>query len=131
MMAATVESDEVIRVLLVDDEAAVRQGLRMRMALEPDLDVVGEAANGIAAVKAAHTLDPDVVVIDVEMPRMDGITAIGWLREAAPSASVVVLSVYDDEEARARARAAGAEAFVGKQEGVDHLLDVIRAVGRS
>lgn len=120
----------MISVLLVDDESAVRQGLRMRMELEPDLVVVGEAGDGIAAVKAAQVLDPDVVVTDVEMPKMDGITAIEWLREVNPSTSVIVLSVYDDEDARARARAAGARAFVGKQEGVEELLDVIRSVGR-
>ena len=124
------EIDKMISVLLVDDEAAVRQGLRMRIELEPDLVVVGEAGDGIAAVKAAQVLDPDVVVTDVEMPKMDGITAIEWLREVSPSTSVIVLSVYDDEDARARARAAGARAFVGKQEGVEELLDVIRSVGR-
>lgn len=124
------ESGEMIRVLLVDDEAAVRQGLRMRMELEPDLLVVGEAGDGIAAVKAAQVSNPDVVVTDVEMPKMDGITAIEWLREVSPSTSAIVLSVYDDEDARARARAAGAKAFVGKQEGVEHLLDVIRSVSR-
>ena len=124
------EIDKMISVLLVDDEAAVRQGLRMRIELEPDLVVVGEAGDGIAAVKAAQVLDPDVVVTDVEMPKMDGITAIEWLREVSPSTSVIVLSVYDDEDARARARIAGARAFVGKQEGVEELLDVIRSVGR-
>jgi DNA-binding NarL/FixJ family response regulator len=124
------EREQMIRVLLVDDEAAVRQGLRMRMELEPDLDVVGEAGDGIAAVKAAQASDPDIVVTDVEMPKMDGITAIEWLREVDPSISAIVLSVYDDEDARARARTAGAKAFVGKQEGVEHLLDVIRSVGK-
>jgi DNA-binding NarL/FixJ family response regulator len=124
------ELDQMIKVFLVDDEIAVRQGLRMRMELEPDLVVVGEAGDGITAVKAAQALDPDVVVTDVEMPKMDGITAIEWLREVVPSASAIVLSVYDDESARARARAAGAKAFVGKQEGVEHLLDVIRSVSK-
>lgn len=125
-----VELEQMIRVLLVDDEAAVRQGLRMRLELEPDLTVVGEAGDGIAAVKAAQAFDPDVIVTDVEMPKMDGITALEWLHEVRPSASAIVLSVYDDEDARARARAAGAKAFVGKQEGVEYLLDVIRSVSK-
>lgn len=125
-----VERDQMIRVLLVDDEAAVRQGLRMRLELEPDLVVVGEAGDGVAAVKTAQTFDPDIVVTDVEMPRMDGITAIKWLREVDPSISTIVLSVYDDEDARSRAREAGATAFVGKQEGVEHLLDVIRSMSK-
>ena len=112
----------MIKVLLVDDEASVRQGLRMRMALEPDLAVVGEA------VKAVQQLDPDVVVTDVEMPRMDGITMIEWLSTVAPDVSAVVLSVYDHEEARARAREAGAKAFIGKQEDVECLFKAIRQV---
>ncbi len=118
----------MIKVLLVDDEPSVRQGLHMRMALEPDLFVVGEAGDGVAAVKAARALAPDVVVTDVDMPKMDGITMIEWLREVQPSVSAIVLTIYDHEETRARARAAGARAFIGKQEDVEHLLEAIRQV---
>jgi len=115
-----------IKVLLVDDEPSVRHGLRMRMELESNLAVVGEASNGLEAIRSAQALHPDVVVMDVEMPKMDGITATKWLREATPLVSVVMLSIYDDASTRERARAAGVASFVGKQEDVEHLLDAIR-----
>ena len=115
----------MIKILLVDDEPSVRQGLQMRLALEPDLHVIGEAGDGLAALKAVRELGPDVVVTDVEMPKMDGITMIKWLREVAPSATAIVLTVNDHEETRARARAAGADGFIGKQEDVERLIDAI------
>jgi DNA-binding NarL/FixJ family response regulator len=116
-----------MQVLLVDDEPSVRQGLRMRLDLEPDLCVVGEAGDGLAAIQAVQALGPDVVVTDIHMPRMDGITMIEWLREIAPSVAVIVLTVYDHQEVRERAHAAGATAFICKQEDVEHLIDAIGA----
>ena len=118
----------MIGVLLVDDEPAVRQGLRMRLALEPDITVVGEAGDGVAAIKAVQELEPDVVVTDVNMSRMDGITMIEWLREVAPSVAAIVLTVHDHPEARVQARAAGARAFICKQEDVERLIEAIRRV---
>jgi DNA-binding NarL/FixJ family response regulator len=121
----------MIKVLLVDDETSVRQGLRMRMALEPDLLVVGEAGDGITGIEAVQALAPDVVVTDVDMAKMDGIIMTEWLQELAPSVSTIILTIYDDKDTRARARAAGAEEFVCKQEAVEHLLDAIRRVAKS
>ena len=121
----------MIKVLLVDDEPSVRQGLQMRLALEPDLHVVGEAGDGLAALKAVRALGPDVVVTDIDMPKMDGLTMIKWLREVAPSAAAIVLTVYDHEGVRTRARDAGADAFIGKQEDVEHLIDAIHRVAMS
>ena len=118
--------DEMIKVLLVDDQPSVRQGLKMRLALEPDLAVMGEADNGAEALELAQTLSPDVVVMDVEMPEMDGITATEWLHEMSPHVTVVMLSVHGDAVTRARARAAGAAAFVEKQGSVETLLAEIR-----
>jgi len=118
----------MIKILLVDDEPRVCQGLRMRLALEPDLFVVGEAGDGVAAIKAVQALGPDVVVTDVDMPKMDGITMIEWLREVASSVAAIVLTVHDHAEARAQARAAGAKAFICKQEDVERLIDAIRHV---
>jgi DNA-binding NarL/FixJ family response regulator len=96
----------VIRLLLVDDQPGTRRGLRMRLELEPDVSVVGEAADGAAALRLAAELNPDVVVMDVAMPIMDGITATKALRRShlADSCSVVILSLYDDAITQARAR---------------------------
>jgi DNA-binding NarL/FixJ family response regulator len=116
----------MIKVLLVDDQPSVRQGLRMRIELESDLTVVGEADNGLEAISLAQELGPDVVVMDVAMPEMDGITATERLREFAPSVSVVMLSILGDAVTQVLAREAGAAAFVEKQASVELLLAEIR-----
>jgi DNA-binding NarL/FixJ family response regulator len=116
----------VIRILLVDDQPAVRDGLRMRLELEPDLTIVGEACDGPGAVALAQALVPDVVVMDVEMPGLDGIEAAGQLRAKDPSIAVVILSIHCDVTTRARAREAGAVAFVEKRAAIDTLLAEIR-----
>lgn len=120
--------DYPIRLLLVDDEARVRQGLRMCMAGEPDFDVVGEAEEGGEAVSLAHELHPDVVVLDVRMRGVDGLEAARRLAISEPSAHVVILSLQDDSGTRKEAIASGASAFVGKQEGIARLFEVIRDV---
>jgi two-component system, NarL family, response regulator DegU len=118
----------MIRVLLVDDQAVVRRALRVRFHLEPDLEVVGEASNGSEALTLAQTLTPDVVLMDIEMPEMDGIEATAALRRAVPQSAVVILSIYDDAQTRTRAQAAGAVAFVEKRGATDSLLAAIRLV---
>lgn len=118
--------NQVIKMLVVDNEATVRAGLRMRLELEPDLAIVGEAGNGLDALQLAEQLQPDVIVMDIEMPKMDGLTAAKKLQAAAASTPVVISSIHDDARTRARAKAAGAVAFVGKQEGVELLIDTIR-----
>lgn len=120
-----------IRVLLVDDQREVRRGLRMRLELEPDIDVVGEAADGAAAVSAMPLVEPDVALMDVEMPVMDGITATERICSGHPGCAVVVLSLHDDAATRLRAKTAGARAFVAKHQIGEALLDAIRgAAGR-
>ena len=116
----------VIKLLIVDDEAAVRRGLRMRLGAEPDMDVVGEAAEGALAVELAELLQPDVLLMDVEMFPMDGITAACLLHSLVPRPAVVMLSIHDDPVTRARAEAAGAAAFVAKAGTMDSLLAAIR-----
>ena len=116
----------MIRVLLVDDQAAVRRGLRVRFHLELDLEVVGEASTGTEALALAQTLTPDVVVMDIEMPQMDGIAATAAILRAVPQSAVVILSIHDDAQTRRRAQAAGAVAFVEKHGATDALLSVIR-----
>lgn len=116
-----------ISILLVDDEASIRRGLRMRLELEPDLRVVGEAADGLAALDSAQALSPQVVVMDVEMPRLNGIETTRALREQLPGTAVVVLSMHDDASTKTRAREAGAAAFVAKHSIDRALLDAIRS----
>ena len=120
----------MIRLLLVDDQPAVRRGLGMRLHLEPDIQVVGEASTGKEALHMAQELAPDVVLMDVEMPDMDGIEATAALRMAASQSAVVILSIHDDGQTRSRAQAAGAVAFVEKRGAADQLLAAIRQAAR-
>ncbi len=113
-------------LLLVDDQPAVRLGLRMRLRLEPDLIVIGDAGDGQAALVLAMAQHPDVVVLDLEMPGMDGIATTLALRSAAVSGAVVILSIHNDATSRNRALAAGATAFVEKTGGIEPLLEAIR-----
>ena len=120
------DEDIVIRVLLVDDQPTVLHGLRVRFQLEPDMQVVGEASNGSDALTLAQTLIPDVVLMDIEMPGMDGIEATVALHKAVPQSAVVILSIHTDQQARRRAQTAGAVAFVEKRGTTDILLTAIR-----
>jgi DNA-binding NarL/FixJ family response regulator len=113
------------RILIVDDQPAVRFGLRMQLALEPGWAVVGEASNGEEALILARKLQPDLVVMDVRMPGMDGIAATQRLLAQQPDCQVVILSIQDDCDTRAKAGAVGAGAFVAKTE-VDGLMKELR-----
>ena len=116
----------MIHVLLVDDQAVVRRALRVRFHLEPDLQVVGEASTGSEALTLAQALTPDVVLMDIEMPEMDGIQATAALRRVVPQSAVVILSIHDDAQTRGRAQTAGAVACVEKRGATDALLSAIR-----
>jgi DNA-binding NarL/FixJ family response regulator len=118
----------MIRLLIVDDQSAVRQGLQMLLTAEPDLQVVGEASDGEVALSLAQALNPDVVLMDVEMPHMDGIAATHALQSICPNISVIMLSIYDDARTRLYAEEAGAAAFVPKCVPTDRLLATIRQV---
>ncbi len=117
---------KTIRVLLVDDQPAVRQGLRIRLVLEPDVEVVGEAGDGAGAISPAQSLRPDVILMDVKMPGTDGISALRTLRAVTPESAVVILSLYDDARTQARAEEAGAATFVAKHQVGETLLSAIR-----
>jgi DNA-binding NarL/FixJ family response regulator len=118
--------DAAIRVLLVDDEPAIRRGLRMRLMLEPEIVIVGEAANGAAAIEMARLVRPDVVVMDVRMPVMDGIAATRSLTGGQECPAVIALSLYDDSATIAEALGAGACAFIAKSRMDSSLIDTIR-----
>ena len=120
----------MIRVLLVDDQAIVRRALRGRFQLEADIEVVGEASSGSEALVFAQSLMPDVVLMDVEMPEMDGIEATAALRRIGPQSAVVMLSIHDDAPTRERAQAAGAVALVEKRGATETLLAAIRQAAR-
>ena len=117
-----------IRLLLVDDHLTVRRGLRIWLALEPDLEMVGEASDGAQAIILARALRPDVILMDVEMPGMDGISATAALRSVVPQSAVVILTLHDDAATKTRAREAGAAAFVAKHQMEETLLAEVRRV---
>ena len=118
-----------IKILIVDDLAEVRQDLRTILQLAQDLEIVGEAANGIEAVQLLDKLSPDVVLMDLAMPGLDGLEATRQIKGRHPSKRVVVLTIHDDDLSRERAAEAGADAFVEKGSGVAALLGTIRRVG--
>ena len=118
---------ETIRVLLVDDQSGVRAGLKMALSLETDLDIVGEAGDGAEALAETALCQPDVVVLDYEMPGMNGPAVIEALKQAGWSGAVVMLSLHDDAAHRTNATSAGAYAFVSKSEPCERLVDQIRA----
>jgi DNA-binding NarL/FixJ family response regulator len=116
----------VIRVLLVDDQQMIRAGLRMLCEAQPDVEVVGEAGNGRDAVVLAERLAPDVVVIDLRMPGVDGITATGRILATRPATRVLVLTTFGDDDHLYPALTAGACGFLLKDAPPAELLDGIR-----
>ena len=116
-----------IRILIVDDHPVVRTGLAGMLVGEPEFDVVGEAANGERAVAIAPNLAPDVVLMDLRMPVMDGVTAIERLRVLIPNAHVLVLTTYDSDADIVRAVEAGATGYLLKDAPRDELFRAIRA----
>lgn len=121
-----------IRVLIVDDAAELRTLLVQTLALDPRLEVVGAAADGQAAIEAATTHRPDVVLMDVAMPRLDGIEAGRRILATQPEIAIVVFTGYGDLELEQRARAMGAAAFVEKDRSLQELTDLlVRVAGRT
>ena len=114
------------RIVVVDDESSIRRGLKIRLDTESDLRVVGATATGAQAVELVRALQPDLVLMDVRLPGMDGFDATAALRRAFPSIPVVMLTLYDDTATRQQARDAGAAALVSKHDGDAALLRVLR-----
>lgn len=122
-----------IRVVLADDHVVVRTGLRAMLDGEPDIQIVGEAANGAEVVSLSSRVDPDVVLMDLRMPEVDGVTAIAKIRERHPSVHVLVLTTYDTDADILRAVEAGATGYLLKDATRDEVLYAIRsaAVGEA
>jgi DNA-binding NarL/FixJ family response regulator len=117
----------MIRILLVDDHPVVRDGLRGMLAGQPDLDVVGDVPDGLAALAAVDACEPDVVLMDLRMPGMDGVEAIRRLAASHPAVRVLVLTTFDEDRDIVRAVEAGAAGYLLKDSPRAALLDAIRA----
>jgi len=117
-------------VLLADDHAIVRAGLRMILAAEPDMSIVGETADGEGALRMTEEIHPDVVVMDISMPGMNGLDGVRRVKESVPDTQVVVLTMHEDQRYFFQALEAGASGYVIKGAAPIELLTAIRAVRR-
>ncbi len=120
----------MIRLLLVDDQSLFREGLRTLLSLHEDLEVVGEAGNGQEALVAADALRPDVVLMDLRMPVLDGVAATRRLLAAHPATRVIVVTTFDDDELVFDGLRAGAVGYLLKDVSSDKLVEAIRAAAR-
>ena len=117
-----------IRVLIADDHAVVREGTRRMLEQAADIEVVGEAVDGEEAIELAERLRPDVAIVDISMPRLDGIEATKQIKERCPSVTVLILSAYDDDQFVFSLLEAGAAGYLLKSIRSRELVDAVRAV---
>ena len=117
-----------LRILLAEDQTMLRHSLKALVANEPDLEVVGEAADGEEAVRQAQALRPDILVMDVSMPRMDGVQATLALKRTCPEVKVLALSVHETRSYIRRVLQAGASGYVVKRSAAEELIQAVRAV---
>lgn len=123
-------SEETISVLVADDHPVVREGLSAFLGIQPDIELVGEACDGEEAVSRAQELLPDVVLVDVVMPVMDGIEATRRIRETSPSTKVIALTSFVEDDKVVAAVRAGAAGYLLKEAGAQEVAEAIRAVHR-
>jgi len=119
-----------IRVLLADDHLIVREGLRMILQSQPDFEVVGEAADGEEAVRLAGTLQPQVILMDLRMPGLDGLAAIQQIKEQWPHVAIVILTTYNEDDLMVRGLRAGAQSYLLKDTDRESLYRTIQATAR-
>jgi DNA-binding NarL/FixJ family response regulator len=120
----------VIRILLVDDHPVVRHGLRALLGLQPDWEVIDEAEDGSEALDKVQRLNPDVVVLDISMPKMGGLEACRLIRETAPQCEILILTQHDSPQMLREALDAGARGYVMKSHAARDLLDAVEAVSQ-
>lgn len=125
-MAMNAELPKTTRILIVDDIASVRSDLCTLLELVDDLQVVGQASNGQEAIEKTSRLQPDVILMDLEMPLMNGYQSARLIKENLPACRVVALSIHNDLEARQQANQAGIDAFIVKGERLGKLIQAIR-----
>ncbi|MEW2526598.1 response regulator transcription factor [Streptomyces sp. NPDC047071] len=130
MNSAAAEGPDAVRVLVVDDQELVREGIASLLGIQPGIQVVGTAADGAGAVDAAPALAPDVILMDVRMPGMDGVTAVAAVSDRAPACKVVMLTTFDDEDYVVRALRAGAVGYLLKSLPAAELADAVRLAHR-
>ena len=121
---------ENIRILIVDDHLVVREGLRALIDVQPDMELVGEAADGVEAVQKARSLQPDVILLDLVMPRKGGLDAIGEIKEENPDTRIMVLTSFAEDDKVFPAIKAGALGYLLKDSSAQELLQAIRDVYR-
>ncbi len=129
-MVTDLNETERIRVLLVDDHAVVRQGLRMFLGLDPDLQIVGEATNGLEAIELSRQLQPDIILMDLLMPIMDGLTAIQKIKKAQPEVEIIALTSVIEDDRVFNAIHAGAMGYLLKDTQASELVQRIKAANR-
>jgi signal transduction histidine kinase/ActR/RegA family two-component response regulator len=120
-----------IRILVVDDHAVVRQGMVELLSREPDLDIIGQAVDGLDAIEKALTLRPDVILMDVSMPRLNGLKATQRITAAMPEINIIGLSLHESEVMMSRMQAVGAKRFLEKTSPIDEIIAAIRAVAHA
>lgn len=122
--------ENTIRILICDDHSVVREGLRALIATEPDMEIVGEAADGIKAIAAYQALNPDVTLLDMVMPRMDGLEVIRSIKEKSPEAKILVLTSFAEDDMVFPAIKSGALGYLLKDSSPEELIRAIRDVNR-
>jgi len=120
----------MIKLIIADDHLIIRQGLRLILETEPDFELIGEASDGNKALSLCKKLKPDVVLMDLRMPNMDGLTAIEKLRTEQPAVAVVILTTFNEDELMLRGLQAGARGYLLKDTDRSTLFDTIRAAAR-
>jgi DNA-binding NarL/FixJ family response regulator len=125
---SSTSADHLIRILIADDHPVVRDGLRAMLSTQPDFQVVGEAVNGGEAVQLATRLKPDVILLDLEMPDLDGVSVLTQIRVTDPQARVIIVTAYDTDERIVQAVVAGAQGYLLKGAPREEIFRAIRVI---